>query len=41
MHRANFILLRGNHEFYRVIPNTCEGSYKISAIYQISPLRSK
>ena len=26
-----------SHEFYHVIPNVCEGSYKKSALYQISP----
>ncbi|SUZ91452.1 uncharacterized protein METZ01_LOCUS44306 [marine metagenome] len=26
-----------SHEFYRVIPNMCEGSYTILALYQISP----
>ena len=24
------------HEFYSVIPNICEGSYTISALFQIS-----
>ena len=27
-----------SHEFYRVIPNVCEGCYKFSALFEISPL---
>jgi len=26
-----------SHEFYRVIPNECVGSYEISSLFQISP----
>jgi len=34
---TNLILLPDSREFYRVIPNVCEVSYKKSALYQISP----
>jgi len=34
---TNLILLPDSREFYRVIPNVCEGSYRMSALYQISP----
>ena len=26
-----------NHEFYRINPKVCQGSYKVSALYQIFP----
>ena len=36
-HCAAAVIDLDGHEFYSVIPNMCEGSYTISALFQISP----
>ena len=37
MHCDAAVIDLDGHEFYSVIPNMCEGSYTISALFQISP----
>jgi len=36
-HCAAAVIDLDGHKFYRVIPTICEGSYTVSALFQISP----